>query len=78
MSGIKRIDYPCPWCGTRCCAAESGRREWACGSTHSCTGIRWQSAACRNQEIDNDSPKQLKQTIKRLQEEITWLKGCID
>lgn len=49
----KRIDYPCPWCGTRCFKVDGGHRKWTCGSTQGHNGVtRHQSANCRNREID--------------------------
>lgn len=56
MSTAKRIDMPCPWCGTRCCKLETltgySCCEWVCGSKDTPGGERWQSPTCRHNELE--------------------------
>lgn len=77
MAETKRIDVPCPWCGTRCCKLHGTYHEWACGSKvppGGYSGELWQSPACRVREIDQDSQSteigELKAEIEKLKADV--------
>lgn len=78
MKSTKRVDNPCPWCGTRCCKAETldsrTSYEWACGSKDTSGCSRWQSPTCRSNEIDVE---QLASELSRLTRENVSLRKLL-